>query len=334
MKPGKLPPELLSRLLAALPGGDPRVVIGPQVGEDAAAIEFGDRFLVVGADPITFATDLIGWYAVNVNANDLACLGAEPRWFLATVLLPPSASEEDAAAVFAQIGEACEKLGVTPVGGHAEITRGIDRPLVMGCMLGEVSSEGLLSKSNAQPGDELFLSAGLAIEGTALLAREMGEELLRRGVAESTLTRARQFLFDPGLSVVPAARRARLLGGVTALHDPTEGGLATGLAELALAAEVGLEIEAIPVLPETQEVCQALRLDPLGLIASGALLMSVRPDRADEFFLTWQERGGIELFRLGRLLSPGEGSWLFDAEGRRRPLPTFDRDELARFFEP
>ncbi len=199
MKPGKLPPELLSRLLGALPRHDPRVLIGPQIGEDAAAIEFGDRLLVVGADPITFATDLIGWYAVNINANDLACLGAEPRWFLATVLLPPSASEQEAAAVFAQIGEACEKLGAMPVGGHAEITRGIDRPLVMGCMLGEVAPEGLLSKSNAHPGDVLFLTGGIAIEGAALLAREAGEELRRpRSVRSDARPRARSCCSTPG----------------------------------------------------------------------------------------------------------------------------------------
>ena len=335
MKPGKLPPELLAKLLADLPHADPRVVVGPSVGEDAAAIEFGDRLLVAKTDPITFATDLIGWYAVNVNANDIACMGAEPRWFLGSLLLPTTASEADAAAVFSQIGEACEHLGITPVGGHTEITLGLDRPVLLGCMLGETSREELLPKSGARPGDVLFLSGGIAIEGTALLAREVGEELLRRGLSESTVARARQLLLDPGISVVPAARRAREIGGVTAMHDPTEGGLATGLAELALAAGAGLEVEVevVPVLPETREICAALGLDPLGLIASGALLIAVRAERADAFQAGWEARGELPLSRIGRLLPTGEGSWLLEG-GARRPLPAFARDELARFLEP
>src|SRR5919197_229995 len=88
---GEISPGKLGELLSRLPAGDPRVVVGPRVGEDAAVIDFGERYLVAKTDPITFATEDIGWYAVHVNANDIATMGAEPRWFLATVLLPEGA---------------------------------------------------------------------------------------------------------------------------------------------------------------------------------------------------------------------------------------------------
>ncbi len=337
MRPGKLPPELLGELLRRLPGGDPRVIVGPRVGEDAAVIacpagEFGDRLLVAKADPITFATDLIGWYAVNINANDIATMGAAPRWFMGSLLLPEGADKGTVAAIFDQIAEACQALGVTAVGGHTEVTIGLDRPILAGCMLGEVERDGLITSAGARPGDAIILAGGIAIEGTALLAREVGEELIARGLSSEEVAAARDLLFAPGLSVVPAASAAIAAGGVTALHDPTEGGLATGLRELALASEVGLEVDrdAIPMLSLTLRVCAALKLNPLGLIASGSLLIAARPESA-EGVLASLRRSGLEASAVGRALPSGEGLWL-TVQGRRERLPEFERDELARFF--
>ena len=333
MRPGKLPPEMLARLLARLPKGDPRVVVGPRVGEDAAVIEFGDRLLVAKTDPVTFATDLIGWYTVNVNANDIATMGAEPKWFMATLLLPETADEREIEGIFSQLAEACRGIGVTAVGGHTEVTLATDRPIMIGCMMGEVEKGNLITSAGARPGDAVILAGPIAIEGTALLAREAGEALRSRGMTEESLARARELLFDPGISVVAAARIAAQVGGVTALHDPTEGGLATGLMELALASEVGLEIVAddIPVLDLTREVCAALGLEALGLIASGSLLIAARPERA----------GGIveALAAAGRpaaiigAATSREAGLVLVRHGERVPLPQFDRDEVARFFE-
>jgi len=333
MKPGKLPPDLLAHLLSRLPGGDPRVLVGPRVGEDAAVIEFGGRLLVAKTDPITFASDLIGWYAVNVNANDIATMGAEPRWFMGSLLLPESADEAAAAAIFDQIAEACRALGVTAVGGHTEVTIGLDRPILVGCMLGEVERDRLVTSSGARPGDVLILTGGIAVEGTALLAREVGKELMARGMAAEAVAQARGLLLSPGISVVPAARAAMAAGGVAALHDPTEGGLATGLRELGTASAVGLEIDAgaIPVLGLTRQICQALELDPLGLIASGALLVAARPEAA-EATLASVRKAGVEAAIIGKVLPNAEGLWLVTA-GERQPLPQFARDEVARFLD-
>ena len=333
MKPGKLPPDLLAELLGRLPTADPRVLVGPRVGEDAAVIEFGGQLLVAKTDPITFATDLIGWYAVHVNANDIATMGAEPRWFMGSLLLPESADEGVARAVFDQIASACQTLGVTAVGGHTEITIGLDRPILVGCMLGEVERDQLLTSSGAQPGDVLILTGGIAIEGTALLAREAGEELAARGMAPELVAEARELLRTPGISVVPAARAATGAGKVTALHDPTEGGLASGVRELALASGVGVEVnaESIPVLALTREICQVLHIDPLGLIASGALLIAAGPEDADAVLASLQ-KAGVEAAAIGRALPEGDGMWLVTA-GRREPLPEFERDEIARFLD-
>jgi len=333
MKPGKLPHDLLAKMLGRLPAGDARVVVGPGVGEDAAVIEFGDRLLVAKTDPITFATDLIGWYAVHVNANDIAAMGAEPRWFMASLLLPETASEADVTSIFTQITEACTEIGATTVGGHTEITIGLERPILVGCMLGEVARQSLITSAGARPSDVVILTRGLAIEGTALLARELRPRLLSKGLSDAAVDQARDLLFSPGLSVLAASRAAMGAGGVTAMHDPTEGGLATGLREIAIASKVGLDIDAdaIPVLPLTQQVCAALSLDPLGLIASGSLLVTAHSEAGDDIVEAVHSSGDRAAI-IGRVLPEGEGLSLV-AGGERKPLPQFPRDEIARLFE-
>src|SRR5207247_3042847 len=122
--------EDLRPLLVELPGRVGRLWIGPQLGEDAAVIDVGDRCLVVTTDPITFATDHIGRYAVHVNANDVAVLGARPLWFFVVMLLPEhSATPELVESIMAEVGTACEELGATVGGGHTEVTQGLDRPI-------------------------------------------------------------------------------------------------------------------------------------------------------------------------------------------------------------
>jgi hydrogenase maturation factor len=333
LESGKLPPDLLARMLARLPAGAPDLLVGPGVGEDAAALAFGDRALVVAMDPITFATDLIGWYAVHINANDIAVMGAAPRWFLATLLLPPSAEEADVAGIFDQLTDACRGLDILLIGGHTEVTPDISQPVLVGCMLGEVPRDALLTSAGAHPGDVLILSGPAAIEGTAILGREAPDALRSRGIGDDAIERARRLLFDPGISVVSPARAAAAAGGVTAMHDPTEGGIATGLRELALASGVGLEIAAdrIPVWPLTRDICRALDLDPLGLIASGALLIAARPDAAESLIAALKQVSPT-VTRIGRALPEGEGLWML-AGGERQALPEFARDEIARFLE-
>src|SRR5664280_2735033 len=126
MEIGKLPAEVLKRMLRRAEI-DPAVLVGPAYGEDAAAARFGGRVLVATSDPITFATDRVGYYAVTVSANDIAVMGAEPRFFLATILLPEKSTEAEAEEVFNQVLGACSRIGVSLIGGHTEITRAVDR---------------------------------------------------------------------------------------------------------------------------------------------------------------------------------------------------------------
>ena len=328
---GKLPAELLAGLLGKV-RDDPRVLVGPKVGADAAVVDWGDRVLIATSDPVTFATDLIGWYAVQVNANDVACLGGTPRWFLATLLLPEESTEAQAREAFQQLLSACQEMDVALVGGHTEITYGLDRPIVMGTMLGDAPRERVVWPAGAQPGDVLLLTKGIALEGTSLLAREAADLLAQRGISAETLDRARRLLFTPGISVVRDAQAAFEVGGVHAMHDPTEGGLATGLLEMAQSAGVGLEVDAsaVPLLSECREICDALGLDPLGLLASGSLLLAASASAAGDVQEALLGRG-IRVAAIGLVTEASDGVRL-RVDGELRDLPRFPRDELARFL--
>lgn len=342
---GKLPADHLARLLARFPPMDPRVIVGPSVGEDAAVLDMGDRFLVAKSDPITFATDAIGWYAVHVNANDVVCTGAHPRWFLCTLLLPEGRADRAMVdKIFEQIVGACEEIGAALVGGHTEITYGLDRPILVGSMLGEVERERLVTTRGARPGDAVVLTQRMAVEATAIIAREKGDELSQHhGFAPDYLALCADFIYRPGISVVPAARVATATAPIHAMHDPTEGGLATALWELAAAAGVGLEIDAhdVPVYAETQRLCDIYGLDPWGAIASGSLLLTLDPGDAPRVCEALRE-AGVEAAVVGSVTPQEQGVVLrflpeHDEAGvvQRHPreLPTFSRDEIARLFE-
>ena len=329
---GKFPPALLEKLLRKTGVTDPRVVLGPGVGEDAAVLDLGETLLVVKSDPITFATERIGWYAVQVNANDIACTGGVPRWFLATLLVPERFTEDQAEELFTQVLNACNDIGVALVGGHSEVTQGIDRPLVAGTMLGEVARDRLVRTGGAQEGDSIVVTKGIAIEGTALLALERAQDLREAGVSDDTITLSAELLNTLGISVLTDAQTACDTAQIHSMHDVTEGGLITGLREVAAASGLGLAIEedSVPVLPATIEVCQAIGLDPLGLLASGALLITLAPSDVPSL-LSALEKKGIDGWEIGMMLAPEEGLISIGREGEVE-LPQFSRDELARYF--
>jgi hydrogenase expression/formation protein HypE len=327
---GKLPGWLLQKVLPGSPR-DPDILVGPGLGRDAAAIAVGERVIVAKNDPITFASESGAAHLVEVNANDLACMGATPRWLLVTALLPHGVTPADVLNQFAQLRESCRHRSVELIGGHTEIVPGLVRPILIGMMLGDTSPHELLRPGRAQPGDILLITKGLAIEGTALLARERADEL-RDQIGDESLGAAARLMDHPGISIVFEAEIARRSGEVTALHDPTEGGLASAVRELATVSEVGVEIdaEAVPILAETRAVADALGIDPLGMLASGSLLIAARPVGVPRIVHDI-EAAGIPVNVVGRLTNdPQEASLISD--GTRRPLPEFAVDEVARLL--
>ena len=332
---GKLDIDILKRLLGKNTILDPRVVIGPKIGEDAAVIDLGKgthRYWVVTSDPITFTTEEIGYYGVVVNLNDIATMGAIPKWFLATLLFPENSDLRFIEKVFKQIHDACHRFKISFIGGHTEITPGIKKMILSGHMIGEVRKDRLVTTSGARAGDLLLLVKGVCIEGTSIIAREKEVELLKRGLSSSLIQKAKKFIFNPGIDVLRPARIACEVSSVHSMHDPTEGGLINGMAEMALASEKEIEVdlEKVLIYKESLTLCQEFGLDPLGTIASGALLLTVSPSDLSPIEKAFR-KNSIPLQVIGKV-KKGPGRVLrIDPKGRKelKPLP---QDEILKIY--
>jgi len=329
---GKLPAELLQKLLQRAPLTDERVLLGPQPGVDCAVLDLGDRLLVLKSDPITFATVDIGWYLVQVNSNDIATMGATPRWLLVTALLPENkTSPELVTEIGEQLYAACRAMGISVIGGHTEITHGLERPILAGTLIGEVAPQKLVTPQGMQSGDHILLTKGVPIEGTALLAGEFPQRL--QGILSAAeLAEAQDYLTQPGISVLRDAQIATGAGQVTAMHDPTEGGLAAALWELATAGDKTLlvDVTAVPIPPLSARICAAFDLDPLATIASGALLLTAAPKDAPAIIAALQD-AGIPCATIGRVAAGPPQVRHQTAPNQLLPRPK--RDEIARIYE-
>jgi HAD superfamily hydrolase (TIGR01509 family) len=339
---GKLPNDMLATLLAGIdPAGD--LVIPPGVGEDVAAVEAaGAEVFLAKSDPITFPTDRIGRYAVTINTNDVVCSGAVPRWFLATAVFPPETTGIVVREAFRDMLDTAAELGISIVGGHTEISDAVTRPVVSGALLGRAARSQLLRKSDTLPGDRILMTKRPGLEGTTIIAAEFAELLRSRAVSPAVIEAAAAYV--DRLSILPEARHAAQTGLAVALHDVTEGGVATALEELAVAARCRFEVDmdALEPYPETDAICRALGIDPLGLIGSGSLLIVARAENSDAL-LDALAGHGVEARQIGRVLEPAEqGSGERKTAGERSvravrdgtpvDFPRFQGDELARLY--
>lgn len=328
---GKLPNGLLDRFLDHLFIEDPDLLIAPGVGEDTAATDISkNEVLVLKSDPITFATDAVGRYAVLVNANDIATSGATPRWLMTTLLFPPETTGSSIWLTMDELNRVSSKYDITLCGGHTEITDAVTRPVVIGSLVGTVARKSLIDKSNMRPGDKVLMTKAVAVEGTAIIAREFENRLKELNVSDQQIQNSRRLLDQ--ISIMEEARLAVSTGGVSAMHDVTEGGLATALFELSEAGGYGISVDmdAIPVFPETEDICRLLDISPLGLIGSGTLLICCRPNQSKIMMDTLLNKG-IQVTCIGEVMDQEAGINAYTQAGPQ-DWPSFEVDEIARLF--
>ncbi|MGE5841989.1 MAG: AIR synthase family protein [Deltaproteobacteria bacterium] len=328
---GKIDPKILARLLSRYTSTGNRVLVGAGIGEDAAIIQTGPAHLVAKTDPITHVTGEIGRYAVHINANDIASMGGRPLWFLATLLMPSQSDARQIKRIFSQISRSCKELGIVYCGGHTEVTSSVNIPIVVGHMLGEVTDKHLKPTSSARAGDDLVMTKSAGIEATAIIALEKEKEL-EESFSRRFIRKAQRYLRAPGISVVKDAALVRGIPGVHAFHDPTEGGLATGIYEMARASDLGVEVygDRIPLTEETRLLCQYCRINPLGAFASGSLLVSVEHSASDKA-ISRLLKAGIPAVRIGKMVPKKKGMKLVTGQ-KAVNLPVFHQDELSKLF--
>lgn len=253
---GKIPIDVLNSTFLRLTGaGSPDIVTPPLAGLDFAAVKVGRRFMIVSADPVTGVVENIGRYAISVNANDVATSGNRPQFAESVVLLPEGADARYARKMAQQMDAEARRLGISILGGHTEVTPGLARPIIAVTAFSFV--DRYVSSRDAREGDTIMMTKSAGLEGTAVLAGSPK--------------------FLEHISVVDEAVTACDTGFVHAMHDCTEGGVLGAVFEMSVASRLGFELQekAVPVAPETQAICRKLSIDPLRLIGSGSLLLSV-----------------------------------------------------------
>lgn len=329
LAPGKLPADLLATLLSKyIDAQDATVLVPPGPGHDAAVIRASED-IIVKSDPITFATSSPATYLVAVNANDIACLGGIPRWITVTALFPENSTSADVESLFDELATTCAADDIAIIGGHTEVTPGIDRVLLSATLIGVGGPHGILPPGGAKAGDDIYLTRSAGIEGTSILATELSVDELA-GVSLANIAAAKAMLHDPGISIVADAQLAHSINGVHAMHDPTEGGVSTAIHELAEASSLGVDVDldVIPVADATRDICASLDISPYGLLSSGALLFTAEPAAREAIDAAFAE-AGIQVTRIGHMCSePRQRNAM--TSGTRIALPRYDADEITR----
>ncbi len=335
---GKLKHKFLNKMLKNFVSNthlkDDRVIMGSSIGEDAAVIDMGDNYLVAKTDPITFATDAIGFYAVNVNVNDIVCTGATPKWFQSTILLPQKLTNEDLIEnIFKNIHDTCKSLGISVIGGHTEITSDLTRPIIVGSLLGEVEKDKLVLTSGAKVGDSIILTKGIFIEGTSIIAREKENILKDKGYSVEFIEKCKDYLYNPGISVFKEALLSNDNFKINSMHDPTEGGLFCGIAEMAIASNLGVLIEKnkINILPEPTELSKIFDLNPYNTISSGSLLISIKEEFAADL-IDLLTKNGIYSEMIGNFTSKKEKYLVIADNNKKTPMLYTETDEITKLF--
>ena len=328
LPPGKIPIDILKEVVFKNLGAPRKeVALGPNAGVDGAVLDLGDKSVIVSMDPITGAVERIGWLAVNVNANDIATFGVAPAFLFSCLMLPEGADKSMVETISAQMGNAAAELGMAIVGGHCESTPKLVNPIVVGCVMGFTEKGHYVTSAGAKTGDKLILTKSAGIEGTAILASDRKNEL-KKTLTTTELRKAKDFYSK--ISVVKDALTAYHTGGVHAMHDPTEGGVAGGIHEMADAAGLGVHVfrEKIAVEPETAKICRHFHLDPLQLIGSGALLISADKEKAEATIEALREQK-IQAAVIGEFCDDAQRTLILENQ-RTSALPRPKSDHLWR----
>jgi hydrogenase maturation factor len=304
---GKLPIDVLNSAVVGLTGApSDKVATPPRAGLDFAAVKVDGRYMIVSADPVTGVVENIGRYAVSVSANDVATSGARPQFAESVVLLPEGASVSYVKKLTTQIHAEAKRLGVNILGGHTEVTQSLHRPIVVVTAFSFV--DDYVSSQDAKEDDTIMLTKSAGLEGTAVLG---GGKFLDT------------------ISVVEEAVAAYQTGYVHAMHDCTEGGVLGAVFEMSLASGLGFELheKLVPVLPQTRALCGRLSIDPLKLIGSGALLLSV--ERGKEAEIQRALARICKVTEVGRF-AKNDRRVLVRMNGRRQTVRSAPEDELWR----
>lgn len=303
MKSGKLANELLKSIIFNnITYQREEIMVRAGVGEDCAVVDFGEFACVISTDPITGANNKVGRLAVHIACNDIASNGVEPLGLLLTILVPEGTAEAELNEIMKEAGEAAAELNVEIMGGHTEVTAAVNKIVVSSTVIGKHLKDEVIFTKGAKPGDLIVMTKSAGLEGTAIIAHDW-EDKLRKALGDNIVVEGKKMMQD--ISVVKEGVVAGKIG-VTAMHDVTEGGLLGALWELCEASSVGalIDREKINIAPATKEICQYFNINPLRLISSGCMLITVAKEKASRLLKEFIEND-IQAIVIGEITTQG-----------------------------
>ncbi len=309
------------------------VIKGPGRGLDNAVIELGgNRVMVLTVNPVSIipslGMQLSAWLSVHLIASDYATSGLRPEYATFSFNFPPGLSDADREEYVRLTGEECRRLGITIAAGHTGSYPGAGFTVVgAGSMFGFGRRGGFVDPSMARPGDAILMTKQAGIEATASLALSF-PRYVEGKVGRLRASRAKKLIRSCS-TVTDALTAARIglgRGGITSMHDATEGGVLGGLEEMAYASGTAFHADEgrINVSEEVGAVCEAFSLDPLGSLSEGTLLVTCNPGRLDDLRQEF-DGSGIPIREIGSV-KDGAGLWVTKGGGRpKRIKPGADR---------
>ncbi|MFU1781580.1 AIR synthase family protein [Haloarcula japonica] len=291
---GKIDREVFDSVIYPELGADrDDVTLGPTHGIDFGVIDVGGDALVTATDPLSVLPDLgferAGRFALDVVLADVAVSGIQPSHLSVTFTLPPEMTDDELAAMWHGFAGRADEVGVSVVTGHTARYSGVDYSWVGGAtVLGVGSHDDIVRPDGARPGDKLVVGTGPGAEVTGLFANLFPEQI---GLSPECIATAQERLADTAL--VEDAMAAANAGGVTAMHDATEGGITGALIEMADGGGVRFDVDsdAMPVADGVTDLCNALDIDPWHVSSCGTLLAAVDPASADDVVDALRDRG-------------------------------------------
>lgn len=327
-----------SFLLQRLGKKDERVIVPPLTGVDAAVIDIGaDKVLVIAEDPIFSIPkqplEMFGWYTVHIGASDVAVMGVKPAYMTYTLLMPPETSDQDFRIIVDSIHQTALELEISIVGGHTGYYPGFAAPTIGGITVFAIADKDkYVTPANAKPGDDVILTKDPAIETAGILS-VLREKELKDKYSRSLVEKAKALCKQ--MTVVKDALTAMETGGVTAMHDATEGGVIGGLFEIASASKVGMEIEEASFIypEEAKMVCEAFDIDPIAAIAEGSLLITASPTHSEKI-ISRLKKVNINASIIGKAVGDKETRIIKRLDGSVVQLAIPDQDPFwPVFFE-
>jgi len=298
------------------------VIVGPRMGVDAGIVRLGEQYMAIAEDPIfpgpTTSPEDFGWITVHIGASDVAVMGIKPQFMTYSLLLPPGTSEDYIGRLVKSISENARELGISIVGGHTGFYDAVNIPIIGGITVWGIGRD-YVTPAGAKEGDLLIITKGAAIEAAGILAQEFGDELLAAGLSKKQLERAKRRFWE--ITVVRDAEISMAAGGVHAMHDATEGGLARGLWEVAEASGVGLRVERkkVPLPQDIQAVCEHFKLDPIQVISEGTLIIACEPAKAEAIIQDLCKEG-IDAAVIGEVVPLSQGRCWVNEDGTKEDL--------------